>query len=251
MITVAEPVSDWAAIDQLPGDYVSDVESSINAGIDMVMVPNNYAEFVNALKSLVDQNKVSIDRINDAVKRILRVKFELGLFEKPLADRSLLSLVGSSDHRDVARQCVRESVVLLKMNDDILPIPKSDSKILVAGEHADNIGLQCGGWSIQWQGASGEITEGTTILEGFKKVAPGNEFIYDAEGNFDEALAYVDGMLDLYPSRIDLFTKRGDILQFLGDIEQAQAFLAAYGGQIESFNTALDVARAGTVETGE
>ncbi|MDX1700321.1 MAG: glycoside hydrolase family 3 N-terminal domain-containing protein, partial [Melioribacteraceae bacterium] len=178
-------VSDWAAIDQIPGDYTSDVETSINAGIDMVMVPNKYHEFFNTLKTSVEQNKVSVDRIDDAVKRILRVKFELGLFESPLADRSLLSLVGSQEHRNVARQCVRESVVLLKKNDDILPVPKSNAKVLVAGEHADNIGLQCGGWSIQWQGGSGDITPGTTILEGFKKLAPDNEFIYDPEGNFD------------------------------------------------------------------
>jgi beta-glucosidase len=146
-------ISDWAAIDQLPGNYVSDVENSINAGIDMVMVPNKYVEFFTTLKSLVEQNKVSIDRIDDAVRRILRVKFELGLFEKPLADRSLLSLIGTDEHRDVARECVRESQVLLKKNDSILPLPDSNLKVLVAGGHADNIGLQCGGWTIQWQGA--------------------------------------------------------------------------------------------------
>jgi beta-glucosidase len=175
-------VSDWAAIDQLPGDYASDVETSINAGIDMVMVPNNYNEFFNTLISLVQQNKVSIDRVNDAVRRILKVKFELGLFERPC---SLLSLVGSSEHRDVARQCVRESQILLKKNDKILPLPKSNIKVLVAGEHADNIGLQCGGWTIQWGGGSGDITEGTTILEGLQKIAPNVDFVYDANGNFD------------------------------------------------------------------
>jgi beta-glucosidase len=179
-------VSDWAGIDQLPGDYTSDVETSINAGIDMVMVPNNYVEFINTLTSLVQQNKISMDRINDAVRRILKVKFELGLFERPFADRSLIPLVGSSEHRDIARQCVRESQVLLKKNDNILPLPKTNIKILVAGEHADNIGLQCGGWTIQWGGASGEITEGTTILEGLRKIAPNVDFVYDADGNFDD-----------------------------------------------------------------
>lgn len=179
-------ISDWAAIDQLPGDYASDIENSINAGIDMVMVPNNYVEFITTLKSLVDQNKVSLDRINDAVSRILKVKFELGLFETPLADRSLLPLVGSAEHRAVAKQCVIESQVVLRKNDNVLPIPNSGVKVLVAGEHANNIGLQCGGWTIQWQGASGEITKGTTILDGFKKVAPSNEFIFDSEGTFNE-----------------------------------------------------------------
>ncbi len=178
-------ISDWAGIDQIPGDYTSDVEISINAGVDMVMVPNNYVEFFNTVKSLVGQNKISMDRIDDAVNRILKVKFELGLFENPLADRALLSMIGKPEHRDVARQSVRESQVLLKKNDYVLPIPKSGLKVLVAGEHADNIGLQCGGWTIDWHGSSGNITEGTTILEGLKKVAPGNEFIYNADGNFD------------------------------------------------------------------
>jgi beta-glucosidase len=182
-------VSDWAAIDQLPGDYASDVEISINSGIDMVMVPNNYAEFFSTLKSLVEQDKVPIERIDDAVKRILRVKFELGLFESPLADRSLIPLIGSPEHRNVARQCVRESAVLLKKNDNILPLRKSGIKILVAGEHADNLGFQCGGWSIQWQGASGNITEGTTILEGLQKIAPNAEVVYSKFGDMENVNA--------------------------------------------------------------
>jgi beta-glucosidase len=148
-------VSDWAAIDQIPGDYMSDVEISINAGIDMVMVPNDYPAFFNNLKSLVEQQKVSIDRIDDAVRRILKVKFEMGLFERSFTDRSLLSMVGSPGHREVGRQSVRESQVILKKNDNVLPLPKSGAKILLAGEHADNIGLQCGGWTIQWLGQSG------------------------------------------------------------------------------------------------
>ncbi len=178
-------ISDWAAIDQLPGDYKSDIEQSINAGIDMVMVPNNYVDFITLLTELVNENKVSTDRIDDAVRRILKVKFELGLFERPYADRDLMSVIGSPEHRDVACQTVRESQVLLKKNDNILPIPKENVKILVAGEHADNIGLQCGGWTIQWQGQSGDITEGTTILEGLQKLAPNTEIIYDASGNFE------------------------------------------------------------------
>ncbi|MBN1542313.1 glycoside hydrolase family 3 C-terminal domain-containing protein [candidate division KSB1 bacterium] len=177
-------VSDWMGIDRLPGDYTSDIETAINAGIDMVMVPNEYATFFTSLVSLVEQNRVTLARIDDAVKRILKVKFELGLFERPLADRSLLPLIGSKDHRAVARQCVRESQVLLKKNDTILPLAKKDIKILVAGKHADDIGLQCGGWSIEWQGASGAITDGTTVLEGLRKVAPDVEFVFDADGNF-------------------------------------------------------------------
>ncbi len=179
-------VSDWAGIDQLPGNYVSDIEASINAGIDMVMVPNNYTQFFTSLVSLVNQNKISMERIDDAVCRILKVKFELGLFERPMTDRSYLSLIGSENHRAVARQCVRESQVLLKKNDNILPLPKENIKVLVAGEHADDIGLQCGGWTIQWQGAKGEITTGTTILDGLQKVAPDVEFVYSPSGDFND-----------------------------------------------------------------
>jgi beta-glucosidase len=182
-------VSDWAGIDQLPGDYASDIETSINAGIDMVMVPNNYVQFFNTLKSLIQQGNISMERIDDAVSRILRVKFELGLFEHPFANRALLAEVGSPEHRAVARQAVRESMVLLKKNDNILPIPKTNVKILVAGDHADNIGLQCGGWSITWQGGSGNITEGTTILQGLHEVAPQADIIYDASGNFTDTTA--------------------------------------------------------------
>lgn len=179
-------VSDWAAIDQLPGAYSSDVETSINAGIDMVMVPNNFVEFFTALKSLVNDNKVAMARIDDAVRRILQVKFELGLFENPMADRSLFPLIGSPEHRAVARQCVRESLVLLRKNDNILPLPKDNVKVLVAGEHANNLGYQCGGWTIQWQGGSGNITQGTTILEGLQKIAPGAEIIFDEDGDFSD-----------------------------------------------------------------
>lgn len=182
-------ISDWAAIDQLPGDYTSDVETSINAGNDMIMVPNDYKNFFNILKTLVQQGKVSQARIDDAVARILKVKFELGLFENPYADRTLIPQVGSVAHRDIARQCVRESLVLLKKNDNVLPIPKSNVKILVAGKHANDIGLQCGGWTIQWQGATGNITKGTTILDGLKKVAPNAQFVYDASGNFSDTNA--------------------------------------------------------------
>ncbi|MBN2281114.1 MAG: glycoside hydrolase family 3 C-terminal domain-containing protein [Candidatus Marinimicrobia bacterium] len=179
-------VSDWAAIDQLPGDYKSDIEVCINAGIDMVMVPNNYVDFITLLTELVNEGKISMDRIDEAVRRILKVKFELGLFERPYADRTLMPEIGKQEHRDVARQCVRESQVLLKKNDNILPLPKNNMKILVAGEHADNIGLQCGGWTIQWQGQSGDITEGTTILEALQKVAPDAEIVYNINGNFDD-----------------------------------------------------------------
>lgn len=158
-------VSDWAAIDAIPGDYKSDIEISINAGIDMVMVPDKYIEFITNLKELVNEGKISIERINDAVRRILNIKFKLGLFDKPFTDRSFTTQIGSAEHREVARECVRQSLVLLKNENSFLPLSKTTGKILVAGKSADNLGYQCGGWTISWQGGSGDITTGTTILE--------------------------------------------------------------------------------------
>ncbi|KAJ0716095.1 putative glucan 1,3-beta-glucosidase [Helianthus annuus] len=127
----------------------------ITAGIDMVMVPNNYIEFINDLKYFVKNKFIPMDRIDDAVSRILRVKFTMGLFENPIADFSKVN----EPHRDIAREAVRKSLVLLKNgkqgSEPVLPLPKRASKVLVAGSHADNLGYQCGGWTIGWQGFSG------------------------------------------------------------------------------------------------
>ncbi|MDZ7333288.1 MAG: glycoside hydrolase family 3 C-terminal domain-containing protein, partial [candidate division KSB1 bacterium] len=176
-------VSDWAGIDQLPGDYASDIETSINAGIDMVMVPDKYKTFISTLKTLVHQGKVTEERINDAVRRILRIKFQLGLFERPYTDRTLTSQIGSAEHRAVARECVRQSLVLLKKKDKILPLPKSNIHIHVAGKNADDLGNQCGGWTISWQGASGNITTGTTILEAIQQTAVGAKISHSLDGS--------------------------------------------------------------------
>lgn len=165
-------VSDWQGIDQLPGDYKSDIQNSINAGIDMVMVPNNYKDFIQYLIELVNENRVSIERIDDAVRRILTVKFELGLFEKQFTNRSFTSTVGSSANREIARKCVRESLVLLKNQNNFLPLSKSINHILVAGKNGLDIGNQCGGWTISWQGSSGDITTGTTVYQGIKNAVP-------------------------------------------------------------------------------
>jgi beta-glucosidase len=162
-------ISDYNAIDALPGDYKSDVEQSINAGMDMVMVPSRYREFFDTLRDLVKEGRVPLSRIDDAVRRILRVKFAAGLMDKNrnhLADRSLHKSFGSAEHRQVARQCVRESLVLLKNGGRALPISKKLARIHVAGKSADDIGNQCGGWTIAWQGESGNVTTGgTTILK--------------------------------------------------------------------------------------
>jgi beta-glucosidase len=168
-------ISDYNATDELPGNYKSQVEQSVNAGMDMMMVPTRYAEFFETLKSLVDEGKVPMSRIDDAVKRILRVKFAMGLMDKSrsvLADKSLWKSFGSAEHRQVARQCVRESLVLLKNERKALPVSKQLNRIHVAGKSADDIGNQCGGWTIPWQGASGNVTTGgTTILQAIRNTA--------------------------------------------------------------------------------
>jgi len=167
-------VSDWAAIDDIDEDYKTSIITAINAGIDMVMVPgehsnksHSYIEFINLLKESVLEGSVSINRIDDAVYRILKIKYSMGLFEKPLKDYKKLNEVGSSRNRELAREGVNKSVVLLQ-NNNILPISKNIKSILVAGEHGHDLGYQCGGWSISWQGGSGNTTIGTTILDGIR-----------------------------------------------------------------------------------
>lgn len=179
-------VSDWGAIDQVDGNYYHAVVKAINAGIDMNMVPSKYNLFIEALTAAVDNGDVPLARIDDAVHRILTVKFELGLFERPLMDDSLLATVGSAGHRELARQAVRESLVLLHHDGDMLPISPGKSLIFVAGEAADNMGIQAGGWSIEWQGRSGNITPGTTILEGIENGAPADTRVhYNRFGKYE------------------------------------------------------------------
>lgn len=165
-------ISDYDAIDQLPGDYKSDARDSINAGIDMVMVPRKYRDFIANLKALVNEGAVPMSRIDDAVTRILRVKFAMGLMDgtrSHLADRALHDQFGSAGHREVARRAVRQSLVLLKNDGNALPLSKSAERIHVAGRSANDLGTQAGGWTIRWQGQSGGITSGTTILAGIQQ----------------------------------------------------------------------------------
>lgn len=172
-------ISDWQAIDQLPGDYASDVRTSINAGLDMIMVPTNYQDFTAALTGEVTAGRVPLSRVDDAVTRILVQKFKLGLFEQPYADTSKLSSVGSAQHRAVGREAAAKSQVLLKNDGKVLPLATT-AKVYVAGSNADDLGNQMGGWSISWQGGSGRTTTGTTILEGIKQVVPDATFSQDA-----------------------------------------------------------------------
>ena len=184
-------VSDWAAIDQLGKDYKEDIEKSINAGLDMIMIPNgpdqnnNYIQFINDLKELVKEGKVLESRIDDAVRRILNVKLESNVFEQPFTDRKYTALVGSKEHHEVARKCVRQSLVLLKNDNKTLPLSKDIKNLAVVGEKADDIGSQCGGWTISWQGESGNVTPGgTTILHGIKQtVSNSTKIIFSKDGS--------------------------------------------------------------------
>jgi beta-glucosidase len=163
-------ISDYAAINQLPGDYKQQVQTSINAGMDMVMVPDKFIEFITTLRGLVSAGAVRHSRINDAVLRILRVKAAMGLLETKrsmLADRNLHRSFGSAEHRAVARECVRRSLVLLKNDGKLLPLAKN-ARLHVAGISADDIGDQCGGWTVFWQGKSGNTTVGTTVLRAIR-----------------------------------------------------------------------------------
>ena len=180
-------ISDYRAIDQLHRDYKTAIGISINAGMDMGMIPSKYKEFSAYLKELVEEGVVPMSRIDDAVTRILRLKCAMGLLDKdrsPLADRSLHSKFGSDEHRQVAREAVRQSLVLLKNRGKILPVSKQASRIHVVGKNADNIGNQCGGWTIDWQGRSGEVTTGgTTVLAAIKNTASENTKVtFSADG---------------------------------------------------------------------
>lgn len=180
-------ISDYDAIDEMPGDYKSQIETSVNAGMDMFMVSAKYRELYSLLLELVKERRVSESRIDDAVTRILRVKFAMGLMDgrSNLADRKLHASFGSAAHRQAARECVRETLVLLKNEKRVLPVSKKLNHIHVAGKSADDIGNQCGGWTISWQGKSGaQTTGGTTILEAIKQsVSPQTKITYSKDGS--------------------------------------------------------------------
>ncbi|VAI36751.1 unnamed protein product [Triticum turgidum subsp. durum] len=181
-------ISDWEGIDRITTpqhlNYSYSIEAGVGAGIDMIMVPFAYTEFIDELTSQVKNNIIPMSRIDDAVYRILRVKFTMGLFENPYADPSLAGELGKQEHRELAREAVRKSLVLLKngksASTPLLPLPKKAGKILVAGSHADNLGNQCGGWTIEWQGDTGnDKTVGTTILSAIKStVDPNTQVVF-------------------------------------------------------------------------
>lgn len=175
-------VSDWEGVQQVDPDFDQAVVVSINAGVDMVMVPFEYERFIASLKKAVEDGQVSRERIDDAVRRILTAKYALGLFERPHTDPKLLEKVGSAEHRAIAREAAAKSAVLLKNEGNLLPLQPGAGKILVAGQAANDVGLQCGGWTVTWMGSPGPVTPGTTILAGLQHLHP-ELFEYDADGS--------------------------------------------------------------------
>jgi beta-glucosidase len=183
-------ISDWQAIDQIdPGNYYASVVSAVNAGVDMNMVPYDYVRFISTLTDAVESEDVPIERINDAVRRILRVKFASGLFEKPVPDAALYQgSIRSDEHLAIAREAVRKSLVLLKNESAALPVDKNVPVIFLTGSGANSVGSQSGGWTISWQGETTTVTEGTTILNAIQDAVGSDTQVYfDKNANFKKA----------------------------------------------------------------
>jgi beta-glucosidase len=176
-------VSDWAGVDQVNADYAAAVAASISAGIDMVMVPSDAARFQAAVKAGLQAGTIEGVRIDDAVARILRVKFELGLFETPMPPPGHAADLGAAADRQLARTAAAASAVLLKTTAGVLPLADDAGKVLLAGSGANDIGLQSGGWTISWQGSAGPTTPGTTIADALSERL-GDRLTVDPAGTF-------------------------------------------------------------------
>ena len=187
-------ISDWNGFQQVDEDFGDACAESVNAGIDMLMAPENWRQAYECLLERLEAGRVSIERINDAVSRILRVKVRMGLFAKPRpsarAGAGSPRTLAAPRHRALARRAVRESLVLLKNDGGILPL-KPGGRVLVAGDGADNIGKQCGGWTLTWQGTfneNGDFPNADSILRGIEEhvCAGGGSVVASPRGEFHE-----------------------------------------------------------------
>jgi beta-glucosidase len=181
-------VSDWQGMDQIyPDDYYASIVTSVNAGVDMNMVPYDYVKFIQTMQDAVNNGDIPESRLDEAVRRILRVKFALGLFEHPMPDKKYQGTVRSREHLELARQAVRQSLVLLKNENDALPLDKNTPVIFIAGAGANDIGLQSGGWTLEWLGRPGNDNEGSTVLSGIRAAAGRDTQVeYNQDGDFSE-----------------------------------------------------------------
>ena len=181
-------VSDWKGYSRFGENEI------INAGVDIIMaVDGDLEDFQKGVKRGVETDTIALSRIDDAVKRILRQKFRLGLFKNPFPDAALVSKIGVNEHRNIAKQAVRESLVLLKNKNKVLPLSKDTKKIVVIGEHANSSGLQSGGWTLNWQGTKDNYKGATTILEGIEKHSTAT-VVYDkdaTQNHFDADIAII------------------------------------------------------------
>ena len=235
-------ISDWDGVDYLAEDYGEAIALSVNAGVDMFMVSVEWRAFIEHLTRHAQDGTVSMERIDDAVRRILRVKLASGLFEKPRPAKRPFSLhdsFGGSEHRTIAREAVRKSLVLLKNEGNTLPVTPS-ARILVAGKNAHNRGHQCGGFTVAWQGATDNetIENGTSIWEGISAAAPNATLSQNLDGSDADPAAhdvaivvigetpYAEGMGDV---------RRGDdvIVQAGSMIRGQMKVLAPYGHTLE------------------
>jgi beta-glucosidase len=188
-------VSDWTGVKQVQGkNYAEQLTNSINAGLDMVMHPEYYSHFMDIMKSLAGA-EIPMARIDDAVTRIVAIKCEMGLFKARVEttatgalppQQDSLASVGAPEHREVAREAVRKSLVLLKNEGGVLPIDKRAKRVHLAGRFADDLGAQCGGWTISWQGSHGPITDGTTIRAAFEQALGKDRVTFTADGDGGE-----------------------------------------------------------------
>ncbi len=207
-------VGDWNGHGQLPGCTNQSCAASINAGVDMIMVPTDWKQFYHNTVAQVVSGEIPMARLDDAVSRIVRVKMRAGLFDKGRpSERGIAGkpdIIGSPEHRDVARRAVQQSLVLLKNNDDILPL-KAGQNILITGDGADNIGKQSGGWTITWQGTGNVNTDfpgGTSIFDGL------NRAVSDAGGQTELS---VDGSYTARPDVAIVVFGEDPYAEYLGD----------------------------------
>ena len=219
-------VSDWLGLDSLGDDYYQAVVLGINAGLDMVMVPHEWERFMVALIRAAEAGDVSMERIDDAVRRILRVKAELGFFDSVEPERGTADVVGSAEHRAIAREAVAKSVVMLQDNGAV-PLRKDAELVFVAGEAASDIGLQCGGWTIEWRGIPGGDIPGTTLLEAVAEaVSDKTEVVYDASGRFDGRVADVGLVVVAEPPYAEMTGDRADLTLPPREIELIESMRA-------------------------
>ena len=226
-------ISDWDGIDYTTEDYSDAIKIALMAGIDMFMVSEKWKKFIVLMHDLAVSGAVPMSRIDDAVRRILRVKIAAGLFEeiKPSTRaKAYQTSFGGSDHRDIAREAVRKSLVLLKNEDATLPL-NNQSRILVIGKNAHDRGHQCGGWSVSWQGESGNdhIEGGSSVWEGIKAVAP--NAILSEDGS--------DANSELHDVAIIVIGET-PYAEGLGDIREGDDIIVEAGSDINGLISPLD-----------